>query len=297
MAENGPFNRRTELLFPDARLRDVMGDPGERTTAEDVLAVFEGLADPAEPLTTGEVADALDGPRGAVSDALCSLVDRGELESRRLDARNSAWWRPSAAAGRKTAESREGDSTAGPRSSGREFTARILGASPVSIVVVEPSGRISFANERAVEILGLERDEITSRTYLEPGWNIYYEDGTSVPVEEHPVTRVLETGRSDYGFEHWIELSDGTARWLSSNSAPLLDDDGGVESVVETVAAVTGTDPNSMRPLYSVLDADALDALLSSVRDGTVHTSFTFEGCSVTVASDGTVDVGPASER
>jgi len=100
------------------------------------------------------------------------------------------------------------------------------------------------------------------------------------------------TRPDDHGTDGGGSAADGDHHqhdWQGSDSVCL--------AVVETVSAVTGTDPNSMQPLYSVLDADALDALLSSVRDGTVHTSFTFEGCSVTVASDGTVDAGPASER
>jgi PAS domain S-box-containing protein len=207
-----------------------MGEAGGQRTEKDVLAVFEGLDDPGEPLTTEEVADALGRPRSAVSDALGSLVERGELQSKRLGAAVSAWWRPSSVAGRTG--SHPGDDSAAVSSGQRDFVERILGVSPVSIVVVEPSGRVSFANDRAVEVLGLEFDEITSRTYRHPGWNIYYEDGTSVPVEEHPVTRVLETRQPAYGFEHWIELPDGTVRWLSSNSAPVLNDADEVEYVV-----------------------------------------------------------------
>lgn len=66
--------------------------------------------------------------------------------------------------------------------------------------------------ERAEEMLGLERSEITSRTYKQAEWNIYYDDGTPVPVDEHPITRVLKTRRPVYGFEHGIELPDGTER-------------------------------------------------------------------------------------
>jgi len=99
-------------------------------------------------------------------------------------------------------------------------------------VVVEPSGQISLANERAEEMLELERDEITSRTYRQPEWKIYYDDGTPVSEDEHPVTRVLETKEPDYGFEHWIDLPNGTERWLSSNSAPVLSEDEEVEYVV-----------------------------------------------------------------
>jgi len=54
-------------------------------------------------------------------------------------------------------------------------------------------------------MLELERDEITSRTYRQPEWKIYYDDGTPVSEDEHPVTRVLETKEPDYGFEHWID--------------------------------------------------------------------------------------------
>jgi len=46
------------------------------------------------------------------------------------------------------------------------------------------------------------------------------------------VTRVLETKEPDYGFEHWIDLPNGTERWLSSNSAPVLSEDEEVEYVV-----------------------------------------------------------------
>ncbi|MDQ2072788.1 PAS domain-containing protein [Haloarcula sp. NS06] len=109
---------------------------------------------------------------------------------------------------------------------------RVFEVSPVGIVVVERSGRISLANDRAEELLGLERDKITQRRYNQPVWDIYYEDGTPIPDSEHPVTRVLESGEPVFGFEHWIELADGNERWLSSNAAPILGDDGTVERVV-----------------------------------------------------------------
>ena len=109
---------------------------------------------------------------------------------------------------------------------------RVFEVSPVGIVVVERSGRISLANERAEELLGLEREKITQRRYNQPEWKIYYKDGTPIPDSEHPVSRVLESGEPVFGFEHWIELADGSERWLSSNAAPILSDDGTVERVV-----------------------------------------------------------------
>ncbi|WP_436926411.1 bacterio-opsin activator domain-containing protein [Halosimplex amylolyticum] len=207
-----------------------MENPAPQPAAEDVLAVFDGLDDPREPLATIEVADRVGCTTRAAYGTLDALAERGELGSKRIGARARAWWRPSDADG--PSPERPGEDRSFPSTRDRSVIERILEASPVSIVVVDPSGDISFANERAEKTLGLERDEITSRTYRQREWHITYDDGTPVPVEEHPVTRVLETGEPDYGFEHWIELPDGTERWLSSNSAPVLDGDGTVEYVV-----------------------------------------------------------------
>ncbi|KAA9398208.1 PAS domain S-box protein [Haloarcula sp. CBA1130] len=109
---------------------------------------------------------------------------------------------------------------------------RVFEISPVGLVIVEPSGKISRANDRAEDLLGLEHNTITERRYDQPEWNIFYEDGTPIPDSEHPVTRVLESGDPVFGFEHWIELADGTERWLSSNAAPILGDDGTIERVI-----------------------------------------------------------------
>lgn len=68
------------------------------------------------------------------------------------------------------------------------------------------------------------------------------------------------------------------------------------ETVVRTVAAVTGTSPTALPPLYHAIDPDALDAIFSSPRGagGRVgRTTFQYAGCAVTVASDDDVLVEP----
>ncbi|MDS0474660.1 helix-turn-helix domain-containing protein [Natrinema sp. 1APR25-10V2] len=200
---------------------------------EDVLSVFDHLEERTEPLTAEEVADATGCSQRVAHDTLDTLTEQGHLKSKQFGERIQAWWRPSTATG-QSPDNSASDNIDTPTHDYKDRTRieRILEASPVSLVVVDPSGEIVFANRRAEETLGLEHAEITSRTYRQPDWNIYYDDGTPVPVDEHPVTRVLQTKEPDFGFEHWIQLPDGTERWLSSNSAPVLNDDGGVEFVV-----------------------------------------------------------------
>lgn len=67
-------------------------------------------------------------------------------------------------------------------------------------------------------------------------------------------------------------------------------DESAVASVVETVAEATGDDPVEMRPLYHVVDADALDAVFQPSSPGATSSGrvdFEFNGCDVTVHADG----------
>lgn len=75
-----------------------MGKPGPapKVTPADVLAVFEERADPSEPLTAPEIADALGCSRRTALDKLQALADRGAIESKKVGGRAVVWWRPDA---------------------------------------------------------------------------------------------------------------------------------------------------------------------------------------------------------
>lgn len=65
-------------------------------------------------------------------------------------------------------------------------------------------------------------------------------------------------------------------------------------TVVEAVAAATDRDPLDVALLDSYVDTDALDALLTSLEDGSrraVRVSFTYDGCEVVVQRNGRLDV------
>lgn len=67
------------------------------------------------------------------------------------------------------------------------------------------------------------------------------------------------------------------------------------ERVVSAVAEATGADPVTLEPLYTVVDPDALDALLKTSRPGPngslPRVSFAYCGCDVVVSADGSVQV------
>lgn len=64
-------------------------------------------------------------------------------------------------------------------------------------------------------------------------------------------------------------------------------------TVVETVAAVVDREVFEMEPLYSTVDPEALEAVLSSGAEDRIRVSFRYEACTVAVTSDGAVVVEP----
>ena len=60
----------------------------------DVLAAVEGLGPAGTPVTTAEVADAFDCTNRTVYNRLDSLVEAGDLETKKVGARGRVWWRP-----------------------------------------------------------------------------------------------------------------------------------------------------------------------------------------------------------
>ncbi|WP_436346066.1 bacterio-opsin activator domain-containing protein [Natronorubrum sp. FCH18a] len=120
-----------------------------------------------------------------------------------------------------------------------DLARRVFDVTPGSTVVVDSTGSIAFANDRTSETLGLTNERLTGGAYDPSEWNIYDDDGAPIPADDHPVTRVFESGEPAFGFEHWIELPDGSERWFSSSASPVLDDEGTVEYVVVSFEDVT----------------------------------------------------------
>lgn len=206
-----------------------MSAPSKGHEHERILAVFEQEDTVGVPLTTSEVAEALDCARRTAYNKLNALAERGPLKTKKVGARGRVWWLPAA-------DSPSTDGTAPLTETfnlpTHELFVQICDASPIGIAVVDPTHSIVFANDRLAEVLGRSKEDITSRTHSDPDWKIHDENGEPIPEEAHPVTRVLQTGKPVMGFRHGITLQDGSERWLSSNSAPIRADDGTVHGVV-----------------------------------------------------------------
>jgi hypothetical protein len=88
-----------------------------------------------------------------------------------------------------------------------------------------------------------------------------------------------------------------STHWLTETDAPVTPS----ETVVATVGEATGRSPESLRPLFDVIDPDALDRLFRRDDrriDGAVNgvLSFSYEGCEVRVHADGETIVIPKAD-
>lgn len=79
------------------------------------------------------------------------------------------------------------------------------------------------------------------------------------------------------------EYDPDTERYRARFDSDLSDP---VEAIVRVVAAVAGTDPTDLPPLFESVDSNALDALVRSAADGdSLRVSFAYDGYDVTVAA------------
>ncbi|MEW6211651.1 MAG: PAS domain-containing protein, partial [Acidobacteriota bacterium] len=121
----------------------------------------------------------------------------------------------------------------------RDLVSRLMETSPVGIVRVDRTGRIAFANQRAEQILGLARDEITQRSYNASEWKIADDAGGPIPDEQLPFRQVIESGQPVYDVRLGIESSDGRRVYLSINGAPIIDEAGQIDGMVAAIEDIT----------------------------------------------------------
>jgi PAS domain S-box-containing protein len=121
----------------------------------------------------------------------------------------------------------------------RDRLRRILEQMPIGVAIsAAPSGRMLFHNVEGVRLLGHSLLPIENyRTYARYGG--LHEDGTPLRTEEYPGARSLLTAEVIKGEEMRYLRPDGTETFLSVDSAPIYDPEGGMALVVLTFIDIT----------------------------------------------------------
>ncbi|MGE5431588.1 MAG: PAS domain S-box protein [Syntrophomonadaceae bacterium] len=86
----------------------------------------------------------------------------------------------------------------------------------------DTNGKVIAANPAALEILGLNEEQIQGRTSLDPVWKAIHEDGTNFPGSTHPVMVALKENRKVSNVIMGVRNSaDNDYRWIRITAEPL----------------------------------------------------------------------------
>jgi diguanylate cyclase (GGDEF)-like protein/PAS domain S-box-containing protein len=120
------------------------------------------------------------------------------------------------------------------RASESRFRGLVRGV-PVAFVVHGPDARITLANPKASELLGVPEEQLLGKTPYDPSWNVVDEDGRVLPGAEHPVPRAIATRQAVRDAVVGVQGPGGSERvWLLMNADPEVSVDGTLLQVVCT---------------------------------------------------------------
>jgi PAS domain S-box-containing protein len=109
-----------------------------------------------------------------------------------------------------------------------------------AVVVHAPDTSIIMHNDRAAELLGLNRDKIIGRLVTDPEWNFVDENNSPLPIEEFPAKKIKDTKQpirnKIYGIKH---RSTNDIVWVSVNGFPSLNKNGDTSEIVVSFIDIT----------------------------------------------------------
>jgi PAS domain S-box-containing protein len=141
----------------------------------------------------------------------------------------------------------------------------VISALSEGITLRQADGKIIACNASAERILGLPEADILGYSCLDAPWDAIREDGTPLPVEEHPAMVTLRTGVPQTGVIMGNQKPDGSTAWVSVNSQPLI-----LPGETTPYAVVTSfTDITDRVLMERELRAsqERLDSILNSLED------------------------------
>ncbi len=110
----------------------------------------------------------------------------------------------------------------------------------VGVLVQDAQARILVSNPKALELLGLTKDQLLGRSSFDPSWSVIHEDGSAFTGEEHPVPTSVRTGKPVRNVTMGVFRPTTKDRvWLLVNAEPQRSPDGSVRRVVCTFSDIT----------------------------------------------------------
>ncbi|HTN39722.1 MAG TPA: PAS domain-containing protein, partial [Asticcacaulis sp.] len=118
----------------------------------------------------------------------------------------------------------------------------VLNAVPVALVETDNSGKFTFANRAAHQLLGRKDSELLGLRFHSATWGITYPDGRMIPADLLPIARTLR-GQTVKGFQHLLVNHGSREKILVSvTSMPIMN---GAGEVIGSTAAMVELETTS----------------------------------------------------
>ncbi len=104
----------------------------------------------------------------------------------------------------------------------------LINTFPIAITISDKAGNIIETNEKALELLGLSREEHLKRKLKGEEWKIIKTDGTIFPQDEYASVKALNENRLVENVEMGIVKHGDEITWLNVTSAPIPIEEFGV---------------------------------------------------------------------
>jgi diguanylate cyclase (GGDEF)-like protein/PAS domain S-box-containing protein len=103
------------------------------------------------------------------------------------------------------------------------------------VVVHGRDGTVIQSNTAAQIMLGLTNEQMLGRELIDPAWTFLREDGSPMPVEEYPVSRVLKTKQPIHNLVAGIRhINQTEPTWVLDTAIPDFDENGHITKIVTT---------------------------------------------------------------
>jgi PAS domain S-box-containing protein len=181
-----------------------MTPSGRSNTREEILAVFENVTEPT-PLTTTEVADALDWSHQTAYDTLTEFADTEGVHTKKVGPRERVWWRSTQ-----------------PEQSVEQFSKLTESVEEYAIFTLNSDGKVTSWNKGAQRIKGYTEDEIIGEHF-----SVFYtDDDREKGVPEANLADA--TAHGDLKQTGWRVRKNGERFWADVTITALQNDAGKV---------------------------------------------------------------------
>jgi diguanylate cyclase (GGDEF)-like protein/PAS domain S-box-containing protein len=123
---------------------------------------------------------------------------------------------------------------------GQSRIGELLESIQAGVVVHGRDGAIIKSNTTGQMMLGLTQEQMLGTELIDPAWTFLREDGSPLPVEEYPVSRVIATKKIVHNIVMGIQRSDKVEPiWVLATAIPEFDENGHISQIVASFTDIT----------------------------------------------------------